>query len=205
MSRADIYAFVDSAYYNTLTPEGVTTALAKGIPLNARQRISGCTALHYAVYHKNRELVVALLDAGANANMQDNEGRTSVWEAAYRSTAEILQLLLDGGGNINQTTYDGETILIALLGSNDGDAAARLNVLLAWPKLNLDAKWRGRVAEHWALLKRRPGKAIVIAAERARRQRWSDLRSAWITGTVDATASATGTVPLATSSKRTCL
>jgi ankyrin repeat protein len=171
MSQADIDAFVDSVdYCGTLTPEGVTAAVAGGIPVNERHSSDGVTALHNAVFFSRRMLVVALLAAGADANVTNRHGVTSAWWGAINSTADILQLLLDGGGSVNEPRNDGCTPLIALVKNNYGDAAARLQVLLAYPELDLDAKYRGRTAEEWAVDRGHSQLAVAIAEERARRE-----------------------------------
>jgi ankyrin repeat protein len=182
MSQADIDAFVFSAAWGPLTSEGVTTAMVtKGIPVNGLHSYYGSTALHKAVWMKRRELVVALLAAGADANVKSNRGVTSVRLcAAHDSTARILQLLIDGGGSVNEPDNFGQTPLIALVSWNNGDAAARLGVLLARPELNLDVTYKGKTAEQWAEAKGHLDLAQAIAAERSRRQRWNGLRSAWV-------------------------
>jgi ankyrin repeat protein len=180
MSQADIDAFVWSAN-DMLTPEGVTTAVERGISVNGKN-MHGFTALHSA--YGRRELVVALLAAGADPNVKDdNDGTTSVWWAAFNSTADILQLLIDGGGSINRVDNDGQTPLIALVMYNYGDAAARLQVLLACPDLDLDAEFGGKTAQEWAVRKGRSQLALAIAEERSKRERWSALRASWITAT----------------------
>jgi ankyrin repeat protein len=183
MSQDDIDAFITSAsLYAVLTPQGVVTAvLERGIPVNGRSSSSGCSALHWAVCNQSRELVVALLEMGADANVKDNHGWTSVWWAAYTSTAEILQLLLDGGGSVNEPNNDGETPLIALVSSSEGDAAG-LGVLLARPELDLDVTYEGKTAEQWAEEEGYSDYAAAIAATAAKRHgaRWDGLRSTWI-------------------------
>jgi ankyrin repeat protein len=184
MSQADIDAFVDSAYHEALMPEGVKAAVARGIPVNGRDSYS-ITALHHAVTAKHCDVVVALLAAGADANVKDDFGATSVWWAAYDSTADILQLLIDGGGSVNEARKYGETPLIATVSkNNNGDAAARLQVLLAYPELDLDAAYEGKTAEEWAVSNGLSQLAVAIAEERARRQRWSALRAAWVAATI---------------------
>jgi ankyrin repeat protein len=175
---------VRSAYEDTLTPEGVTTAvLSKGISVNSRNK-SNETALHHAVASQRRELVVALLAAGADANVKKRFGATSLWWGAWNTTADIMQLLIDSGGSVNEPDNFGQTSLIVLVRWSNGDAAARLGVLLARPELNLDAKWRGKTAEQWAEEKGHQDLAHAIAAERAGRMRWDGLRFAWIFATV---------------------
>ncbi len=116
MRQADIDAFVDSAESNTLMPEGVTAAVAaKGIPVNGRHSRDGRPALHWAVFNHRRELVVALLAAGADANVKDCNGGTSVHQGAYSAPADILQLLIDGGGSVNELENDGCTRLFLVV------------------------------------------------------------------------------------------
>jgi ankyrin repeat protein len=182
-SQADIDAFVMSAYTGTLTPQEVKIAVAsRGIPVNERHSTWGWTALHWAVRCKRFELVVALLAAGASPNVTDDHSLTSVWWAAYDGTADILQLLIDGGGggSVNELNGYGITPLIALAGNNCGDAAARLQVLLACSELDLDATYDGKTAEECAMDSGHSQLAVAIAEERVRRERWSALRASWI-------------------------
>ena len=147
MTQRDIDAFVNSAERGALTPERVTKAVVqKKIPVNGRHSGDGSTALHRAVRKQRRELVVALLAAGADANMKDCNGWTCVWWCAFWGTADILQLLIDGGGSVNEPDNDGCTPLLVLVANNNGDAAARLGVMLARPELNLDAKYGGKTS-----------------------------------------------------------
>jgi ankyrin repeat protein len=179
MRQADIGAFVDSAFYGTLTLEGITAAVASGIPVNGRNRW-GETALHNAVIYRRRELVVALLAAGADANVKD--GASCVWKGAFDSTADILQLLINGGGNVTEQD-SGQTPLIAVVLWNKGDAAARLQVLLRCPELDLDTKYDGMTADEWAVRKGHSQLAAAIAEERLKRVRWSAMRCAWVAAT----------------------
>jgi hypothetical protein len=179
MSQADIDVFVQSARTECV----MTAVVTKGIPVNGRHSCSGCTALHIALSLHHRELVVELLMAGANPNVKDGYGVTSVWWAAYDGNADILQLMIDGGGSVNEVTNYGQTPLIALVKNNFGDAATRLQVLLACPELDLDATYHGKPAEEWAVRGGRLELALMIVEERARRERWSALRAAWVAGT----------------------
>jgi ankyrin repeat protein len=150
-SEDDIDAFVWAAEIGTLTPQGVTTAVVtKGIPVNGRHSTGGFTALHRAVANRRRELVIALLAVGADPNVKNNSGMTSVFEGAAYSSADILQLLIDSDGSVNEPDNYGQTPLIALIMCNIGNAAVRLEVLFACPKLDLDATCEGKTAEEWA-------------------------------------------------------
>jgi ankyrin repeat protein len=185
MSQADINVFVCAAQNDMLTPVGVTTAVVtRGIPVNGRHSDWGVTALQWAVQWKRCGLVVALLAAGADANVKNLGGHTSVLLGASDSTADILQLLLDGGGNVNEVSISGQSPLIALVRTNNGKAAARLQVLLACPELDLDVDYKGKTAEQWAVHARHVELASAIAEERAGRERWGGLRAAWVAATV---------------------
>ncbi len=184
MSQADIDTFIHSASDDSLTPQGVITAVVlRGIPVNGRNSAWNVTALHRAVIYERRKLVVALLAAGANPNVKNDDGVTSAWWGAYYSTADILQLLIHGGGSVNEADNVGRTPLITLARNNRGDAAARLQVLLRCPKLDLNTKYDGMTAEEWAVRKGYPELAAAIADERHRRVRWSTVRCAWIAAT----------------------
>ncbi len=180
MSQGDIDAFIESVRYGTLTPQGVTTAVARGIPVNGRNSGWNTTALYYAVRFERRELVVALLAAGADANVKNRYGETSVWKGAFESTADILQLVINGGGNVNEPNNYGEAPLIAVGLWNKGNAPGRLQVLLACPELDLDATYQCKTAEQWAATADYPELVVAIAQERRRRERWSNVRCAWV-------------------------
>jgi hypothetical protein len=184
MSQAVVDAFVDSPSNITATPTCMTMAVvAREIPVNGRSRRWGHTALYSAVSCTRRELVVALLAAGANANVKTYFGATVMWRGAFGSTADILQLLIDSGGDVNEPMNNGDPPLLALVKYNSGDAAARLEVLLACPELNLDAACDGTSAEEWGVSKGNPELAAAIAEERRRRVRWSAVRCAWVAAT----------------------
>jgi ankyrin repeat protein len=182
------------------TPQDVKIAVAKGIPVNGKHSSNGRTALHWAVVFERRELVVALMAAGADANVKEPKvGGTSVWWCAPQDIANILQLLIDGGGSANEANNYGQTPLIALVTCNDIDAAARLEILLACPELDLDVIHRGMTAKQFAVALGYCQLAVAIANEQARRERWSVFRVAWMAATVMATTnvlSLGSTVPL---------
>jgi ankyrin repeat protein len=195
MRRIETDAFVTSADKCTLTPERVTQVVAsRRISINGKHSCYGWTALQYAVYRKRPEVVVALLAAGACANVKIGDGLasvyadscpiqhgiTSVWLAAFSSNANTLQVLIESGGNVNEPAPDGQTPLLALVRNSYGDAASRLAVLLARPELDLDNKWKGKTAKRWAADEGYHDLAAAIEQERTIRKRWSPLRSAWV-------------------------
>lgn len=59
---------------------------------------AGQTALMLAVSHGRQEMVRALLECGADVNVQDDEGSTALMCACEHGRAEIVKLLLEQPG-----------------------------------------------------------------------------------------------------------
>ena len=76
----------------------------------------GLTPLHHASLDENVEVVVALLEAGADASAGDDEGTTALHIAATLSNVALARALLDGGAgaaaaDVNQRDQHGSTAL----------------------------------------------------------------------------------------------
>ncbi len=83
----------------------------------------------------NPEVIRALLDAGANIEALDDDGRTPLlWAAAETMNPEILQLLLARGARIEAKDSEGQTALMLAVSGNpdpritEGLIAAGANV-----------------------------------------------------------------------------
>ncbi|MEQ2308662.1 hypothetical protein AMECASPLE_030530 [Ameca splendens] len=66
--------------------------------VNAKASQAGQTALMLAVSHGRQEMVQALLECGADVNVQDDEGSTALMCASEHGRAEIVKLLLEQPG-----------------------------------------------------------------------------------------------------------
>jgi uncharacterized protein len=102
----------------------------------------GSTPLHWAVRADERDVVDALLKAGARANVQDRLGVTPVFLAAMNADGAIIRKLLAAGANANQVEKTGETILMVATRSGDIDSVRALlehgaNPNTAEPQLQL--------------------------------------------------------------------
>ncbi|MCX6165844.1 MAG: ankyrin repeat domain-containing protein, partial [Ignavibacteriae bacterium] len=69
----------------------------------------GWTALHYAVYRGFVNLVVYLLEKGANINVKDYEGNTPLITSVNASESEILKILYLYGADSKIKNNDGKT------------------------------------------------------------------------------------------------
>ena len=83
--------------------------------LDYRDAEEGVTALHAAViacretWNASVDNVVALLAAGADANLADRDGWTPLHSCACYQLPELVPLLLKYGANAEQRDYDGNT------------------------------------------------------------------------------------------------
>jgi len=66
---------------------------ARGAFLNERERDSGMTPMHEAVFAKNVEAVKCLKEMGANLQVGDKRGDTPIVWARYRHHPEIIDIL----------------------------------------------------------------------------------------------------------------
>jgi ankyrin repeat protein len=74
--------------------------------------LDGSTALMWATFNVDRELVRALLKAGAKADVTSRYGATALTEAVKLEDIELVRLLLDAGANVNSPNLDKETALM---------------------------------------------------------------------------------------------
>jgi ankyrin repeat protein len=81
--------------------------------LHARDT-DGSTPLHCAAWKGHEHLVVFLLDAGADANVQNNNdhwGTTPLHAAAHANHARIVEALIEGGAALDAHDSQGKTPL----------------------------------------------------------------------------------------------
>ena len=121
--------------------------IAEGTDVNAVQS-DGTSALLYAVYQGDAELVSALLKAGADVNLRNEYGASTMSEAAMQGSAEILGLLLEHGGNPELGNLEGETPLMVVARAGNLGAAALL--LDNGADINAREHWGGQTAAMWA-------------------------------------------------------
>jgi uncharacterized protein len=92
--------------------ESVMEAIADGVDINAIGE-SEYTALWSASWDGNVPIVRALIEAGANLDIRDEElGQTPVMVAVSRNQTLVVHLLVEAGANVNLPDRNGRTPLM---------------------------------------------------------------------------------------------
>jgi ankyrin repeat protein len=129
--REAVIAAITSPDLDVNTPEG-----------------DGSTALLWATYKVDHELVRALLKAGAKANVTNNYGSTPLTEATKLGDAELVRILLDAGADPNSPNADGQTAL--MLAANVGSLKIAEMLVAKGANVNAVENFRGQTAVMWA-------------------------------------------------------
>ncbi|EAY11119.1 ankyrin repeat protein, putative [Trichomonas vaginalis G3] len=82
--------------------------LSNDLDINIKNRLSGNTALHYAVSIYHKEISNFLLLHGANVNAKDNNGNTPLHCAAKMNNFNMLVFFISKGADINAKNKFGE-------------------------------------------------------------------------------------------------
>ena len=135
------------------------TAIADGAVVNAAGTVGfmgigwSQLPLHVAVEKKHRDVVILLLQHGADPNAAD-----VMYAAARYSTPEVLQLLIDAGGCVNRESHSRPPVFWV---KDDANAA----VLLGQPLLDLAVTFEGKTPEQCARSHGTASVAALIEAE----------------------------------------
>src|SRR5262249_26034003 len=105
----------------------VRALLQQRVNINAPQP-DGMTALHWAVYHDNAEMMQLLLRAGANVNATTRYGVTPLSLACTNGDGAIVDRLLNAGADPNAPLPGGETPLMTAARAGSLDAVKSLLV-----------------------------------------------------------------------------
>lgn len=146
--------------------------IADGADVSAGQS-DDTTALHWAAYHGDVELVTALLEAGADPNAINHFGSLPLAEAINVLNDELVTLLLDEGANPNAANADGETVLMTAVRTGDADIVRTLLGHGADP--NAQETWRDQTALMWAADDAAPEIVRLLLEAGAE----PDVRAAW--------------------------
>jgi ankyrin repeat protein len=121
--------------------------IEKRADVNATQP-DGTTALHWAAYHDDLDLVNRLLTAGARAVVQNRYGVTPLALACMNGNAAMVARFLDAGADANASLPGGETMLMTA--ARTGKVAAVQTLIARGADVHAKEPRRGQSAIMWA-------------------------------------------------------
>jgi len=91
--------------------EAIKQHIAAGTDLNEKEPAVGSSPLISAAVFGKTEIARALIDAGADLNLQNNEGSTALHSATFMCRLEIVEMLLENGADKELLNNYGSTAL----------------------------------------------------------------------------------------------
>jgi ankyrin repeat protein len=164
---AAVSAAADSQLASTIKAgdrQHALTMIAAGADVNAAQP-DGTTALHWAVYRQDAELVKTLLAHGANPKVVNTFGSTPLTEAIKVTNLDLVAMLLKAGADVESANDDGETAL--MLAARNGSLPVAELLVRHGAKVNARERWRGQTALMWAAAERQPEVTELLLAHGA--------------------------------------
>ena len=155
--------------------------IAAGADVNVL-RSDGSTALLYAAYMGDAELVKALLDKGANPNLRNEYGAFPLSEAVQAGAQEVVDLLLAHKADPDLANLEGETAL--MVAARGGNLAAASALLKAGADVNAREQWGGQSAVMWAAAQSQPAMLRLLIKNGADTNAQSAMRL-WDRRTMD--------------------
>lgn len=143
--------------------EAVLAALS-GANVDAREP-DGSTLLLWATYQADRDMVRALLTAGADPSVTNNYGSTPLAEAVKLADIELVRMLLDAGANADAPNLDNQTALMLAAHLGKLDIASLL--IERGAKVNAVENFRGQNALMWAAAENHPDVVELLVSHGA--------------------------------------
>ena len=125
----------------------IRSQLQQPIDVNAPQ-VDGMTALHWAAYHDDLELVELLVRVGADVKAVNRYGVTPLSLACTNANGPMVERLLDAGADPNTTLPGGETALMTA--ARTGSVGAVKALLAGRAEVHAKESRRGQTALMWA-------------------------------------------------------
>ncbi len=145
--------------------EAVLAAITSpDIDLNAAEP-DGSTALLWATYKVDHELVRALLKAGAKANVTNHYGSSPLTEAVKLGDVDLVRMLLDARADPNSPNQDSQTAL--MLASSIGSLKIAEPLTAKGANVNAVESFRGQTALMWAAAGNHPDVVDLLIAHHA--------------------------------------
>ncbi len=108
----------------------------------------GSTALMWATFNVDVDMVKALLKAGAKADVTNRFGASALGEAVKVDNFDLVKLLLDAGANVNSPNADGQTALMLAISIGSQPVAKLL--IQRGADVNVVESFRSQNALMWA-------------------------------------------------------
>ena len=138
---------------------GAQALLQSGANVNQPQN-DGTTALLWAVYQVEEELVGTLLRREADPDIANNYGTAPLLEAARLGNLQLVNQLLDAGADPDISNPDGQTpLMLAALNGSVEIARALVN---KGADVNAVEQWTGQSALIWAVARNHPEMAEFL-------------------------------------------
>jgi uncharacterized protein len=145
--------------------EAVLAAITSpDIDLEAREP-DDATALLWATYKVDHELVRALLKAGAKANVINRYGASPLTESVKLGDIELVRMLLDARADPNSANQDNQTAL--MLASTIGSLKIAELLIDQHANVNAVENFRGQTALMWAAAANQPDIVDLLLAHKA--------------------------------------
>ncbi len=155
--------------------EAVLAAISSpAVDVNAVEP-DGSTALLWATYNVDHELVRALLKAGAKSNVTNHFGATPLAEAVKLGDADLVRMLLEARADPNAANQDGETAL--MLAASLGSLNIAQLLVAHGANVNAVENFRGQTALMWAAAENHPDIVDLLlkhGADVKRRAKYDD-------------------------------
>ena len=125
----------------------------------------GSTALLWATYSVDHDLVRALLKAGAKANVTNNYGSSPLAEAVKLGDVDLTRMLLEAHADPNSPNQDGQTAL--MLAASLGSQPIAQMLIAKGANVNAVENFRGQTALMWAAAEDHPEIVDLLLAHGA--------------------------------------
>jgi ankyrin repeat protein len=133
--------------------DGAVAALAKGADGRSRE-VDGTTALMWACYNGDADLVERLIKAGADVSAVNDYGASALQVAAVAADPRIIKDLLKAGVNPDSPNPEGQTALMVV--ARSGNVAAARLLLVAGATVDAREQWGDQTALMWAASESHP-------------------------------------------------
>jgi len=142
----------------------VAMLASKGTDVRAKQS-DGTTALMWACYNDDADLVEKLIKAGADVKAVNDYGSSALQVAAVDADPRIIKALLKAGADADSPNPEGQTALMVVARSGNVESARLL--LSAGAKVDAREGWGEQTALMWAASEGHPQMIRLLLAHRA--------------------------------------